>query len=65
MGQSEEDLLDYEEDQLDRAKKGLPAEDVNSAATQLADVTLKSKSPTKDAAMNDSTIPGEETKSLN
>ncbi|KAH7695270.1 hypothetical protein AAVH_37673, partial [Aphelenchoides avenae] len=57
MGKSDDELLDYEEDQLDRAKKGLPAEDVHSAASQLAEVTLKGKPPVKDATMNDSTIP--------
>ncbi|KAH7662382.1 hypothetical protein AAVH_43657, partial [Aphelenchoides avenae] len=54
-GSDDERLLDYEEDQLARAGQGPPADNVTSAASQLAEVSVKPKTVVAEAAMDDAT----------
>ncbi|KAH7710245.1 hypothetical protein AAVH_22486 [Aphelenchoides avenae] len=58
-GSDDERLLDYEEDQLARASQGLPSDNVTSAASQLAKVSIKPKTVVAEADMDDATTPGE------
>ncbi|KAH7708145.1 hypothetical protein AAVH_24604 [Aphelenchoides avenae] len=53
----DERLLDYEEDQLARAGQETPADNVTSAASQLAKVSIKPKAVVAEAAMDDATTP--------
>ncbi|KAH7718678.1 hypothetical protein AAVH_13905, partial [Aphelenchoides avenae] len=59
MTRSDDELLNYEDDQAALAKKGLAAEAVTDATAQLADVTLETKPATKEVTMTDATLPGE------
>ncbi|KAH7703833.1 hypothetical protein AAVH_28987, partial [Aphelenchoides avenae] len=57
MTQSDDELLNYEEDQAALAKKGLVAKAVNDATSRLADVTHKTKPATKEVTMTNATLP--------